>query len=383
MHAKSMSATKIRFAKRESERFVEEVKAGVAAYFEATGLSQKADYRMVLKTVVLLSTTFGAYGLILSNRFTAWQMLGLAVLMGVGMAGIGFSIAHDALHGAYSSSSRVNRLLGYTFDLIGANGYMWKITHNVIHHTYTNIHGVDEDLTVSPLLRLSPGAPLRWFHRYQHIYGWLAYSLATINWILVKDYQQFLKHDLGPYKNKKHPRSEVVHLIWTKLFVYAYLIVIPLLVLNVTWWQFLIGFLAMHLTAGVILGVIFQLAHVVEGTEYPLPDENGRMEHVWLIHEMETTADFAQANRWLSWYIGGLNYQIEHHLFPQVCSIHYPAISGIVRVAAERSGVPYNCHPTLGSAIRSHYFMLKQLGRPASERATVPSGGDAALSEAL
>ena len=378
-----MSETKIRFAKRESERFVQEVKGDVAAYFEASGVSQKADYRMVLKTVMLLSITFGAYGLILSNRFTPWQMLGLAVLMGIGMAGVGFSIAHDALHGAYSSSPRVNRLLGYTFDLVGANGYMWKITHNVIHHTYTNIHGVDEDLTVSPLLRLSPEAPRMWFHRYQHIYGWLAYSLATINWIFVKDYQQFLKRDLGPYKNKKHPRSEVVHLIWTKLFVYLYLIVIPLLVLDITWWQFLIGFLAMHLTAGVILGVIFQLAHVVEGTEYPLPDEHGRMEHVWLIHEMETTADFAQGNRWLSWYIGGLNYQIEHHLFPQVCSIHYPAISGIVRRAAERNGVPYNCHPTLGAAIRSHYSMLKQLGRPASETAAAPPGPAVALGGAL
>lgn len=374
-----MSVTKIRFAKRESEVFVDEVKAGVAAYFEATGLSQKADYRMVLKTVVLLSMTIGAYGLILSGRFTPWQMLGLAVVMGIGMAGIGFSISHDALHGAYSSNPRVNRLLGYTFDLVGANGYMWKITHNVIHHTYTNIHGVDEDLTVSPLLRLSPGAPLRWFHRYQHLYGWLAYGLATINWVFVKDYQQFLKRDLGPYKNKKHPRSEVAHLIWTKLFAYTYSIVIPLLVLDVTWWQFLIGFLAMHLTAGLILGVIFQLAHVVEGTDYPLPDENGRMEHVWLIHEMETTADFAQGNRWLSWYIGGLNYQIEHHLFPQVCSIHYPAISRIVRAAAERNGVPYNCHPTLRAAIRSHYSMLKQLGRPVLEPAAAPPGRAAAL----
>ena len=357
-----MTTTRIRFAKRDSERFVDEVKAGVAAYFETTGRSQKADWRMVLKTVIILAVTFGAYAMILSNRFTPWQMLGLAVLMGAGMAGIGFSIAHDALHGAYSANPRINRILGYSFDLIGANGYMWKITHNVIHHTYTNIHGVDEDLTVSPLLRLSPGAPLRWFHRYQHLYAMLAYSMATINWIFVKDYQQFLKRDLGPYKDRKHPRTEVVHLLWTKAFCYLYTIVVPLLVLDLAWWQFAIGFLAMHLTAGVTLGVIFQLAHVVEGTEYPLPDESGRMENVWLIHEMETTADFAQKNRALSWYIGGLNYQIEHHLFPQVCSIHYPAISGIVREAAERNGVPYNNHPTLRASIRSHLAMLKQLG---------------------
>ena len=359
-----MASQKIRFASRDSASFVEEVRARVSKYFTHAGLSQKADARMVFKTVVLLGGTFGAYALILSGAFTPWQMLGLAVLMGVGMAGIGFSVAHDALHGAYSANPTVNRFIGYSFDFIGANGYMWKITHNVIHHTYTNIDGIDEDLTVSPLLRLSPGAPRKWFHRYQHVYAFLAYSFSTLNWIFAKDYQQFLKRDLGPYKDRKHPRAEVVHLIWTKLFCYAYTIVIPLLVLDVAWWQFLIGFTAMHLTAGVILGVIFQLAHVVEGPAYPAPDEQGMMEYNWLVHEMHTTADFAPRNRLLSWYIGGLNYQIEHHLFPQVCSIHYPAISGIVREVAEKHGVPYYCHPTLSAAVRSHYAMLKQLGRP-------------------
>ncbi len=362
-----MSAAKVRFANRQATEFIEEVKTRVAAYFTTTGRSQKADGRMVLKTVLLLVGTFGAYALILTNWFTPWQMLGLAVLMGAGMAGVGFSVAHDALHGAYSSNPAVNRWLGYTFDLTGANGYMWKITHNVIHHTYTNIHGLDEDLSVSPLIRLSPGAPRYSYHRWQHVYGWLAYAFATINWLFVKDFQQFLKKDIGPYKDKKHPRNEVVTLIATKLFVYAYTIVIPLLVLDVAWWQFLIGFLAMHMTAGLILGVIFQLAHVVEGTDYPLPDEQGQMEHAWLIHEMHTTANFARANKPLSWYIGGLNYQIEHHLFPQVCSIHYPALGPIVQEVARKHGVPYHDQPTLRSAVASHYAMLKQLGRPEPE----------------
>src|SRR5512140_1353157 len=186
-----MATRKIRFAKRE-ERFIDEVKTGVARYFDETGRSRHADWRMVLKTVVLLGGTFGAYGLILSGRFSPWVMLGLAVLMGAGLAGIGFSISHDALHSAYSERPWVNRVLGFTFDLMGANGYMWKITHNVIHHTYTNIQGVDEDLTVSPLLRLSPGAPRYAFHRLQHLYAGPAYAMATLNWVFAKDYQQFL-----------------------------------------------------------------------------------------------------------------------------------------------------------------------------------------------
>ena len=366
-----MSTTKIRFNNRDVADFIPEVRKRVAEYFEATGRSPKADWRMVLKTVILLGGSMTCYLLILSGWFTLWQMLGLALLLGVGMAGIGFSVAHDALHGAYSSNKRVNELLGYTFDVLGANGYMWKITHNVIHHTYTNIHGLDEDLTVSPLLRLTPGAPHRWYHRFQHIYGFLAYSLATLNWLFAKDYQQFMKKDIGPYTNKVHPRKEWITLFAGKLFAYTTLIIIPLVVLEITWWQFLIGFLAVHLTAGTILGVIFQLAHVVEGPEHPTPDEQGMMEHAWLIHEMHTTANFAAKNHLLSWYIGGLNYQIEHHLFPQVCSVHYPAISPIIREVARQHGVPYHYNPTLRAAIRSHQRMLKRLGR--EEVAPVPA----------
>lgn len=363
-----MSTTKIRFNNKSVADFVPEVRCRVAEYFEETGRSQKADGRMVFKTVVLLGGVIACYLLILSGWFTAWQMLGLAILMGIGMAGVGFSVSHDALHGAYSSNKRVNEILGYSFDALGANGYMWKITHNVIHHTYTNIHGVDEDLSVSPLLRLSPEAPHLWFHRYQHVYGFFAYSLATLNWLFMKDYQQFLKKDIGPYTDKSHPRKEWIVLIVGKLFAYATMIVLPLLVLDLAWWQFLIGFLAVHFTAGAILGIIFQLAHVVEGPEYLQPDEEGLMEHEWLIHEMHTTANFAADNHLLSWYVGGLNYQIEHHLFPQICSIHYPAISEIVRETAREHGVPYHYNPTLRAAMRSHHRMLTRLGPEAAEQ---------------
>ncbi len=359
-----MSTRKVRFAKPDGNAFNTEVRTRVANYFTEKGISDKANGAMVLKTVILLSLPFVCYGLIMSNQFTPWQMLGLAVLMGAGMAGIGFSVAHDALHGAYSNNATVNRILGYGFDIVGANGYMWKITHNVIHHTYTNIHGVDEDLTVSPLLRLSPGSDVLWFHKYQHLYGFLAYSFATINWVFAKDYQQFLKKDIGPYQNKKHPPKEIAILFASKIFCYFYTIVLPLIVLDITWWQFLIGFLAMHVTAGSILGIIFQLAHVVEGPEYPMPDSEGRIEESWILHEMQTTANFAKKNLPLSWYIGGLNYQIEHHLFPQVCSIHYPAISGIVQKTAEEFGVPYHYNPTLWAAVKSHYRMLKKFSRP-------------------
>jgi linoleoyl-CoA desaturase len=352
----------ITFPNRDYTGFAEEVKAKVAEYFDTRGLSRNANPAMVVKTVLLLALTFVPYGLALTNRFSPLTMLGFAVLMGIGLAGIGFAISHDALHGAYSSNPRINALLGRSFDLLGANGYMWKITHNVIHHTYTNIDGIDEDLTVSPLLRLSPGAPLRPVHKYQHIYGLAAYSMSTIFWVFIKDFKYFFQTDLGPYKNKKHPRGEWVNLFASKLVYYGWSIVIPLMVLDLSWWQFAIGYLVMHLTAGFILGVVFQLAHVVEGPEYPVPDAAGRMEDAWLVHEMETTANFARKSRLVSWYVGGLNFQIEHHLFPKVCSVHYPAISTIVKDTATKYGIPYYEQPTVMAAVRSHLTMLRKLG---------------------
>jgi len=364
---------RIRFANKNAKAFTNEVRSRAAEYFERTGKSRHATAGVLVKTVIVLAATFGSYALIMTGQLSLGQMWALTFLMGVGMAGMGFNVAHDALHGAYSSIPWVNRFLGFSFDSVGANGYMWKITHNVIHHTYTNIHDVDEDLTVSPLLRLSPGSRHYWFHRYQHVYGILAYGLATVNWLFAKDFQQFLKRDIGPYANKIHPGKEIAILIVGKILVFAWMIVLPLVLLDITWWQFVIGFLTLHVTAGVILGVIFQLAHVVEGPEFPLPEDDGDMEYAWMVHQMRTTSNFAPSNKPLSWYIGGLNYQIEHHLFPQTCSIHYPELAPMVREVAAAHDIPYHSNPTFRAAVASHVRMLKRLGPGAQTHETILS----------
>lgn len=357
-----MRPARIHFSNREAAAFVADLRSTVARWFEDRRRSDKANLAMVAKTVLLVGALVGAYLLALSNALPGWALPGLVVLMGVTMAGIGFSVSHDALHGAYSSRGWVNRLVGSSFDALGANSYMWQITHNVIHHTYTNIHGVDEDLSVSPLLRLSPEAPWKPCHRYQHLYAFGVYSLSTLFWVFVKDFKYFLQRDLGPLRDRKHSAGAVSWLLLTKALYLGYALVLPLLLIEQSWWVIVAGFVAVHLIAGAILGVIFQLAHVVEGTQHPVPDQNGEMEHTWAVHEMLTTSNFANTNSALSWYVGGLNFQIEHHLFPKVCSVHYAALSGLVRRVAQRHGVPYNEHQTLFEALTSHYRTLKQLG---------------------
>jgi linoleoyl-CoA desaturase len=359
-------AEKISFTGRAPGDFVRELKTRVDKYFTSRSLSPHADWRMVTKTVALLALIFVPYGLILTNRPGPWAMLGLCFVMGIGMAGVGFAVSHDALHGAYSANPRINRLIGMLFDVMGANGYMWRITHNVIHHTYTNIQGIDEDLEVSPLIRLATGSPHWPVHRFQHLYAWFLYSTSTLFWVWVKDYKYFLQRDLGPYRNKKHPTGEIVILAIAKVIHLGWTIVIPLMVLNAAWWQFLIGYLAMHLTAGLILGVVFQLAHVVEGPDHVNLNPDGSVEAAWTVHQFSTTANFATGNRLLTAYVGGLNYQVEHHLFPGICSVHYPAITGIVREATAKYGVPYYVQPTLWAAVRSHYRTLKRLGTGAT-----------------
>lgn len=353
----------VKFSNANAAPFIREMKRRVNAYFKAEGLSKHADGRMIRKTIAMLALTFVPYGLIMSGSFGPWAMLGFCVVMGIGTAGCGFSIAHDALHGAYTKNRAANAVLDLSFDVLGGSGYFWKITHNVIHHTYTNIHGIDEDLEVSPFIRLSPNSEHRPIHRMQHFFAFAAYSVSTLYWVLVKDYKILMLKHLGPYKGIEHPRREIVKLFAMKLLYYGYVIVLPLLVLDVAWWQFVIGFVVMHLTAGLILGVVFQLAHVVEGPEHFAVGEQDEMEDAWLVHEMKTTANFGRSNKLLCWYVGGLNFQIEHHLFPRICSIHYPAISPIVEAVAKEHGVPYHHHPTLRAAIASHYRMLKRLGR--------------------
>ncbi len=361
-----MGATRISFKGDGKKNFVRELKSEVNAYFEENDLSKHANARMITKTITLLTIYFGAYALIMSGSLGIWSMAALCFVMGIGMAGIGFSISHDALHGAYSSNKTVNQLLGYTFDLMGANSYIWKITHNIIHHTYTNIYEHDEDLEVAEFIRLSPNAEYKPVHRAQHILAFFAYGFATLFWAFVKDYKYFLQSSLGPYEDKTHPLKEWVMLFITKIMYYGYTLVLPYMLLPVTWWQVAIGFLILHFTAGIILGVIFQLAHVVEETEHPTENEEGNIENAWMVHQLETTSNFAHDNKLLCWYIGGLNYQIEHHLFPQICSVHYPEISSIVRDVAEKYGHPYNYHETLGVAIKSHYETLKEFGNPAN-----------------
>ncbi len=346
----------------KEHQFVVELRKKVNNYFKQNNISPKANSKMILKTIILLSSYLVPFIIILIFKPHSLIAIGFAVLMGIGIAGIGMGVMHDACHGAYSKKHWVNNLLGGSLYLLGSNVLNWKIQHNVLHHTYTNISGFDEDIDDKGPIRLSENKPLKWYHKYQFIYAFLFYGLMTIT-MLTNDFTRLHKyHKQGLLKsqNKKMGR-EFTKMLLRKIVYLTVIIGLPLWLTDYSIWQILFGFFIMHWTASIILSFVFQMAHVVEGAQQPLPETNMHVE--WSVHQLNTTADFARNNKLLSWYVGGLNFQIEHHLFPNICHIHYKNIAPIVEQTAKEFGLQYNIQPTFRSALLSHIYRLKELGK--------------------
>ncbi len=360
-------ALKTRFERASKDSFTKELSQRVRAYFNDNNISPNANGHMRWKSAGLLAMYFVPYLAMLIFNPGVLATLGAFIMMGVGMAGIGMGIMHDAAHGAYGKRKWENSLWGSTIYLISGNLTTWKIQHNILHHTFTNIEGLDEDMETKGLLRLHPSQPRKKIHRFQVFYTPLVYGLLTINWLISKDFNQMLtyyKRGIGG-QNLKSISREWSILASTKALYVGLFIVLPLIFVPVAWYWVLLGFLAMHFTAGVILSYVFQLAHMVEGVENrPMP-EDGKVDEEFMVHQLQTTANFAPKNRLVNWYVGGLNFQVEHHLFPHICHVHYPAISKIVAQTAAEHNLPYNQYKSVRAALWAHLQHLNKMGKAA------------------
>ncbi len=356
----------IKFPKNKPNDFITDLRMRVSEYFETHKISKFANLSMIIKTISILSVYLATYIYLLSyNKTDAWTVFGLWFIMGVASAGIGLSIMHDANHGSYSKNQNFNKYLGYLLNFIGGSAVNWKLQHNYLHHGYTNIDGMDEDIDPGVVMRLSPHKKRLWIHQWQHIYGWFLYGLMTLSWVTAKDFAQLKRYrDNGLLeKQNRSYRWLLNELLISKAFFYGYLLVIPLLFTHVAWWQTIIFFTFMHFVQGFILTIVFQPAHVMPATNFPIPDESGNLENNWAIHQLLTTSDFSPKSRFFSWYVGGLNFQIEHHLFPNICHVHYKKISKLVKQTAQDHGIPYNVQQNFLLALINHGRMLKKLGR--------------------
>ncbi len=355
----------VKFIPPSKNDFFHTLRSRVDNYFSSNQLSTHANSEMVLKTVILLLAYVSPLLFIVLVNPPFWIALIGWSLSGIALAGIGMSVMHDANHGAYSGNKVVNYIMGHTLNLLGGSVYNWKLQHNLLHHTYTNISGMDDDIQERAALIMSPHSQSKKYHRFQWIYATFFYGLMTLYWVLAKDIRQYYAYIKdGTVKNSTRINPGTLLLIISNKIIYFIIMIgLPIFVFKLTYYQVIIGFIVMHFFSGVILSYVFQLAHTVEGTSHPLPDSQGVIKNSWAIHQMSTTANFSPRNRLISWYVGGLNFQIEHHLFPRICHVHYPKISKIVQTTAEEFKVPYMVNPSFLSALRSHFRLLKAFGR--------------------
>lgn len=359
-----MSHNTVKFARATSNNFSSTLRKRIDAYFKDNNISQHANGQMVFKTIFMVGLYVIPFILSLTVVDNKWLFLLLWAVMGLGIAGIGLSIMHDANHGAYSTNKHVNTLLSYLLNAVGACAGFWRIQHNVLHHTYTNIHGLDEDISRTSAIRMSPHAEKRPIHKYQHYYAWFLYGLMTLTWVTNKEFQQIYEFKDRGLLNEKGAFSKLyTELILTKVIYFAYIFGLPLLLTPFSFGFIFLCFFVMHFITGMILGLVFQPAHVHIDAAFPLPNDEGQIENTWAINQVCTTANFAPKGRLFSWYVGGLNYQIEHHLFPHICHVHYKALSKIVEKTAKEFDLPYISEGTWFKAIAQHGRMLRQLAK--------------------
>ncbi len=356
----------LKFSQTLEQEFSKTLKRRVNLYFKLNKVRKRANANMIFKTIVMLLVYTTPLILLNFGAITSPVVAVLLYLLsGLGIAGIGMGIMHDANHGAYTKHPRLNSWLSHTLDYLGCSSEMWKLQHNVLHHTYTNIHGHDEDIDAPLfLLRFSPYSKSYKVHRFQHYYVWFFYGILTLYWVTVKDFKKAGEYyKMGLIRTRKEYRIRLLKLVPLKVFYFTYALVLPMIFAPFSVYWIILGFIVMHLLAGILLSVVFQLAHVVPGMNFPQPDHEEQVNSNWYTHQLQTTSNFSPKNRFLFWYLGGLTNQIEHHLFPNICHVHYRNLSRIVKRTATDFQVPYYVNKTLFSAVSGHVKTLRLLGR--------------------
>ena len=341
------------FTTNENEDFYAVIKQRVNHFFQQQ--SKHASNCVLFKTAFLFSTYLFCYLAIISNSYQGASLILWYMALGINMSLLGFNFTHDVMHGAFFANPQWNRILSYFFDLNGTSSKVWKISHNIYHHTYTNISGHDHDISKGTFLRLSPEAPLYPFHAYQHLYAPFLYLLTSLNWTIYSDFHWLLKfyHQMT--------RRDIFLFLSFKVLYFLLFLILPGLFLSAPAWQVLLGFFLLHCSGGFVSAIVFQLAHIVENLQFPSCPA-GKMEDCWALHELKTTSNFASTSRFWNQLVGGLNCQIEHHLFPGICHAHYSALSNIIKKTAQEKGYPYIEQPTFLAALCSHFKTLKRLG---------------------
>jgi linoleoyl-CoA desaturase len=347
-----------------SNDFHQVLRRRVDEYFRTSGRRQRDCWQMYLKTAIILAWFFGSYALLVFWASSWWQAVPLAFLMAGAVGAIGFNVQHDGGHKAYSDKQWINGLTAMTLDMVGGSSYVWRWKHSVFHHAWVNIQDHDADIDLGRIARLGPFQPRLWVQRWQHWYIWFLYGIMAVRWQLYGDFRDLIAGNVGTPQSFPRPRGWDLFVLFAGKAVFLALAFgIPLFFHS--FWVVASFYVMSMAVVGVILAVVFQLAHCVEEAEFlPAPDASGEVASAWAIHQIESSVDFARSNRVMAWLLGGLNFQVEHHLFPRICHVHYPALSKLVEQTCAEFGVRYREHRSFLAGVLSHFRWLRRMGQP-------------------
>jgi linoleoyl-CoA desaturase len=342
----------------------------VDAYFAQTGKPRRDLWQMYVKTAFYLLGFAGSYAALVTlgamGLATWWNAIPLAIVVGLFIAGIGMNVQHDGSHQAFSERGWVNRLMAMSLELIGGSSYYWRFQHTILHHTYTNVSGHDHDVDVGVFGRLTPHQRHLKVHRFQHLYMWFLYAFMALRWQVWGDFEYFLRGKIGAHPVPRPKGLDLAVFVLGKAMFFTLAFVLPMALLPTLTWTGALAVVGLYAlaggTLGLVLAVVFQLAHAVEDAAFVVPTDRNRIDNAWAIHQVESTVDFARHNPVACFLLGGLNHQVEHHLMPRICHLHYPALSRIVEETCADHGITYNNHGSFWSGIVSHYRWLKRMG---------------------
>lgn len=358
---------RIKFSK--ATQLKKELEKNINDYFERTGEKKQDHPLMFLKAFLMLLWLGGSYAMLIFVAHSWTEGMIYAASLALAIGGVTFNIQHDANHRALSQHKWVNRIFGFTLDICGSSSYFWKFKHNIAHHSYTNIEGADTDIAVGKFARMAPEQPHYDIHRFQHLYIWFIYGFMGIQMHFINDFKRLVRNLLSKPEFPAPRGWNLLEFVSGKIIFFSLAFVIPFFFYS--WWIVLLFYFAIMFSIGLLAAVVFQLAHCVDEAEHPMPDlQTLQMPDEWFVHQLRTTVNFAPDNVLATFYLGGLNHQVEHHLFHKITHIHYPKMAVIVEATCKKFGIPYKSHPSIISAIKSHYDFLKRMGQPQKERIT-------------
>lgn len=344
----------------------ESIKLKIVQYFEQTRKTKKANLLLVVKALIFLCLIVGGYGLMITlDTKDYFFFFCYYLLFTLGSILFVVTVGHDASHQSLFKRRSANKIVGYSWNILGISKHLWEMKHHHSHHIYTNIPHKDFDIAESPLIRLNPNYNYRPYYKYQYLYAPALYLLFGVFVIYVRDFIFYYKTLYGQ-PGTRFGRYFLINLLITKLGYIFISIVIPAILLPFEWWTVLATNLGCLGIGGSFLLLVLIVPHINETAAINESSTSIKNQNDWTLHQIRCTIDSSADSRLLSWLTGGLNTHLIHHLFPDICHVHYIDLTRLVRQELNERGIRYQEKP-IAISIIDHFRFLKKMGiRPSN-----------------